>query len=164
MDNIVITSNDQDGIQKLKQHLFDHLQTKYLGKLKYFLGIEIAQSKSGVVMSQRKYVLDVLEETGILDCKPVDTPMDPNVKLVAGQGEPLRDPGRYQQLMGRLNYLTITRSNISSLVSVVSQFLLLGNYHNSLSSRFMRGVRINRSSDTQYLRGSAQTCLLHGLL
>ena len=42
--------------------------------------------------------------------------------------------------------------------------LVLGKLHNSLSSRYMRGVRINRSSDTQYKRGSAQTCLLHGLL
>ena len=59
-------------------------------------------------MSQRKYVLDILEETGMLECKPVDTPMDPNVKLVPRQGEPLRDPGRYRQLVGKLNYLTIT--------------------------------------------------------
>ena len=71
-------------------------------------------------MSQRKYVLDILEETGMLDCKPVDTPMDPNVKLVLGQGEPLRDPGRYQRLVERLNYLTITRPDISFPVSVVS--------------------------------------------
>ncbi|RVW95790.1 Retrovirus-related Pol polyprotein from transposon RE2 [Vitis vinifera] len=93
VDDIVITGSDQDGIQKLKQHLFTHFQTKDLGKLKYFLGIEIAQSSSGVVLSQRKYALDILEETGMLDCKPVDTPMDPNVKLVPGQGEPLGDPG-----------------------------------------------------------------------
>ena len=84
VDNIVITSSDQDGIRKLKQHLFSHFQTKDLGKLKYFMGIEIAQSKSGEVMSQRKYVLDILEETGMLDCKPVDTHMDPNVKLAPG--------------------------------------------------------------------------------
>ena len=54
VDDIVITSSDQDGIQKQKQHLFTHFQTKDLGKLKYFLGIEIAQSNSGVVFSQRK--------------------------------------------------------------------------------------------------------------
>ena len=48
------------------------------------MGIEIAQSNFDVVMSQRKYVLDILEEIGMLDCKPVDTPMDPNVKLVPG--------------------------------------------------------------------------------
>ena len=59
-------------------------------------------------MSQRKYLLDILEETSMLDSKLVDTPMDPNVKLVPGQGEPLRDPGRYRRLVGRLNYLTIT--------------------------------------------------------
>ncbi|RVW44081.1 Retrovirus-related Pol polyprotein from transposon TNT 1-94 [Vitis vinifera] len=70
-----------------------------------------------------KYALDILEETGMLDCKPVDTPMDPNVKLVPGQGEPLGDPGRYRRLVGKLNYLTITRPDISFPVSVVSQFL-----------------------------------------
>uniref|UniRef100_F6GZU0 Protein kinase domain-containing protein n=1 Tax=Vitis vinifera TaxID=29760 RepID=F6GZU0_VITVI len=123
VDDIVITGSDQNGIQKLKQHLFTHFQTKDLGKLKYFLGIEIAQSSSGVVLSQRKYALDILEEIGMLDCKPVDTPMDPNVKLIPGQGEPLRDPGRYRRLVGKLNYLTITRPNISFSVSVVSQFL-----------------------------------------
>ena len=58
----------------------------------------------------------------MLDYKPVDTPMDPNVQLVPGQGEPLRDPGRYRRLVRRLNYLTITRPNISFPVSVVSQF------------------------------------------
>ncbi|RVW63721.1 Retrovirus-related Pol polyprotein from transposon RE1 [Vitis vinifera] len=107
VDDIVITGSDQDGIQKLKQHLFTHFQTKDLGKLKYFLGIEITQSSSGVVLSQRKYALDILEETGMLDCKPVDTPMDPNVKLVPGQGEPFGDPGRYRRLVGKLNYLTL---------------------------------------------------------
>ncbi|RVW77215.1 Retrovirus-related Pol polyprotein from transposon RE1 [Vitis vinifera] len=50
------------------------------------------------VLSQRKYALDILEETGMLGCKPVDTPMDPNVKLVPGQGEPLGDPGKYRRL------------------------------------------------------------------
>ena len=120
VDNIVITCSDHDGIRKLKQHLFSHFQTKDLGKLKYFLGIKIAQSKSDVVKSQRKYVLDILEKTGMLDCKPVDTSMDPNVKLVPRQGEPLRDPGRYRRLVGRLNYLTITRPDISFPVSVVS--------------------------------------------
>ena len=123
VDDIVIIGNDQDGIQKLKQHLFNHFQTKDLEKLKYFLGIEVAQSNSKVVISQRKYTLNILVDTGMLDCKLVDTPMDPNAKLVSKQGEPLQDPGRYQQLVGKLNYLTITRPDISFYVSIVSQFL-----------------------------------------
>ena len=59
----------------------------------------------------------------MFDCKLVDTLMDPNVKLVPTQGELLRDPRRYRRLVGKLNYLTITRPDISFLVSVVSQFL-----------------------------------------
>ena len=73
VDDIVITATDQGGIQKLKQHLFSHFQTKDLGKLKYFLGIEVAQSNSGMVIYQRKYTLDILTDTGMLDCKPIDT-------------------------------------------------------------------------------------------
>ena len=73
-----------------------------------------------MIMSQRNYVLDILEETSMLDCKPIDTPMDPNVKLLPRQGEPLRDPGRYRRLMGRLNYLIIIRPDISFPASVVS--------------------------------------------
>ena len=59
----------------------------------------------------------------MLDSKSVDTPMDPNVKLVPGQKESLGDPERYRRLVGKLNYLTITRPYIYFPVSVVSQFL-----------------------------------------
>ena len=59
----------------------------------------------------------------MFDCKPIDTPMDLNVKLVLGEGEPLQDPGRYRRLVGKLNYLTITRCDISFPVSILSQLL-----------------------------------------
>ena len=72
------------------------------------MGIEVAQFSSGIAISQRKYALDILTETGMLDCRPNDTLTDPNIKLLPGQGEPLQDPGRYRRLVGRLNYLTVT--------------------------------------------------------
>ena len=59
----------------------------------------------------------------MLNYKSIDTSMDPNVKLVPSQEEPLRDPMRYRRLVGRLNHLTITGPDISFPVSVVSQFL-----------------------------------------
>jgi hypothetical protein len=49
--------------------------------------------------------------------------MDPNVKLVPGQGEPMKDAGRYRRLVDRLNYLTVTIPDITFAVSIVSQFL-----------------------------------------
>ncbi|PNX68207.1 putative copia-type protein, partial [Trifolium pratense] len=67
--------------------------------------------------------MNILEETNLLNAKPVDTPMDPNVKLLPNQGEPLSDSRRYKRLVGKLNYLTVTRPDISFAVSVVSQFL-----------------------------------------
>ena len=48
------------------------------------MGIEVAQFKSGIAISQRKYALDILEETGMTDCRPIDSPMDSNVKLLPG--------------------------------------------------------------------------------
>nr|KYP70478.1 Retrovirus-related Pol polyprotein from transposon TNT 1-94 [Cajanus cajan] len=131
VDDIVITG--------LKQHLFKHFQTKDLGLLRYFLGIEVAQSKSGIAISQRKYAFNILEEIGLTNYKPVDTPMDPNVKLMPNQGEPYPDPGRYQRLVEKLNYFTMTRLDISFPVSVVSQFL-----NSPCESHWLAVVRILR--------------------
>nr|KYP61339.1 hypothetical protein KK1_015826 [Cajanus cajan] len=123
VDDIVITGNDSVKISQLKRHLVNHFETKDLGYLKYFLGIEVAQSKEGIVISQRKYALHILEETGMINCKLIDSPMDPNKKLVADHGEPFSDPKRYRRIVGKLIYLTITRPDISFAVGVVSQFM-----------------------------------------
>jgi len=82
VDHIVLTSSDHNDISQVKQHLCQNFQTKNLGKLRYFLGIEVAQSNTGIVISQRKYAFDILEEIGLMNSKSVDTPMDPNVKLL----------------------------------------------------------------------------------
>ena len=67
-------------------------------------------------------MLDILEETNLLGSKPMETPMDPNVKLYEDQGELLSNLEIYR-LVGKLNYLTITRLDISFVVSVLSQFM-----------------------------------------
>jgi len=101
----IITGNYKASIQQLKQCISLHFQTD-LGPLKYFLGIVVAQSKIGVVITQQKYALNILEETGLLDCRPSDTPNCPNVKLLLVQGEPLKQHSKYRRLGGKLNYLT----------------------------------------------------------
>ena len=84
----LFTRSDQDGINQPKKHQFNHFQTKDLGLLGYFLGIEVAQSRSGIVISQRKYALDILEDIGMLDCRPINSPMNLNTNLPR-QGNPL---------------------------------------------------------------------------
>ena len=99
VDDIVITGNDITRIAQLKNHLFSHFQTKDLGCLKYFLGIEVTQSKDGVIIAQRKYALDILEDTGMANYKPIDSPMDSNQKLTRDQSELFSDPERYRRLV-----------------------------------------------------------------
>lgn len=89
---------------------------------RYFLGIEVAHSSKGVFLSQRKHTLDLLSETGMLGSKPVDTPLDANVKIQAKEEEPV-DRERYQRLVGKLIYLSHTRLDIAYAVSLVSQYM-----------------------------------------
>ena len=98
-------------------------QTKDLRFLKYFLGIKVAKSTEGIFLSQMKYVLDLLSEARMLRCMSSDFLMDVNTKLLSNQRELLEDVGRYRRLVAKLNYLTVTRSYITFVVSVVSQFL-----------------------------------------
>ncbi|CAL2259698.1 unnamed protein product [Prunus armeniaca] len=110
-------------ISQLQDYLATEFEMKDLGGLKYFLGIEVARSQQGIFLSQRKYVLDLLTDTGMLDCKPVDTPIVQNHHLGEYPNQVPTNKERYQRLMGRLIYLSHTRPNIAYAVSVVSQFM-----------------------------------------
>ena len=123
VDDIIISGSDSTSIADLKTYLGKHFHTKDLGALRYFLGIEVARSSQGIFLSQRKYVLDLLSETGLLGARPVDTPMDSTVKLDGEHGELFSDVGRYCRLVGKLIYLTITRPDITYAVGVVSQYM-----------------------------------------
>ena len=122
VDDIVITGSDVTGISSLKSFLHKQFHTKDLGMLKYFLGIEVLRSRRGIFISQRKYVLDLLSESGKLGAKPYSSPMVPGLYLTR-EGELFEDPERYRRLVGKLNYLIVTRPDIAHFVSVVSQYM-----------------------------------------
>lgn len=123
MDDVVLTGNDLNEIHRIKQLLDDKFKIKDLGILKFFLGFEVARSHTGIVLSQRKYALELIEESGLLACKPASTPMAPNLKLSAHLGEPLIDPTQYRRLLGRLIYLTNTQPDLCYAVNKLSQFI-----------------------------------------
>ncbi|KAL0318213.1 UNVERIFIED_CONTAM: Retrovirus-related Pol polyprotein from transposon RE1 [Sesamum calycinum] len=123
VDDILITGSDIDEIEEAKTYLKKHFVTKDLGRPRYFLGIEIAHSKHGVSLSQRKYACDLLQEAGLLGTKSVDTPMDSNPDFWNDDGNYLEDKIKYRRLVGNLIYLTVTRPDISFAVGLVSQFM-----------------------------------------
>jgi hypothetical protein len=142
VDDIVITGNAEEEIHQLKKNLAKSFEVKDLGHLHYFLGIEVAYGVEGTFLSQRKYVLDLLAETRMLDCKPASTPIEQNHRIKADDGESI-DKYKYQRLVGRLIYLSHTRPDIAYAVSVVSRYM-----HNPCTSHMKAVRRILR-----YLKG-----------
>lgn len=98
-------------------------ELKDLGYLKYFLGIEVARSEQGISTCQRKYVWDLLAETGMLDCRPTNTPIEVNHGLEILPDQVPTNKEWYRRLVGRLIYLSHTRPDIAYAVSVVSRFM-----------------------------------------
>jgi hypothetical protein len=150
VDDIVITGNCTKSIHALKQFLHAQFRIKDLRDLRYFLGIEISRSKKGIYLSQRKYALEIIKDSGYLGAKPVEFPME-ECKL-SNKGEPLRDTAAYQRLVGRLIYLTITRPDITYSVHVLSRFM-----HEPRQQHMAAALRVVR-----YLKSSpGQGLLLH---
>ncbi|XP_021991784.1 uncharacterized mitochondrial protein AtMg00810-like [Helianthus annuus] len=123
VDDMIITGDDIEEIARLKRNLFSKFEMKDLGNIKYFLGIEVLRSKRGIFVYQKKYVLDLLAETGLINCKPADTPMVANHNIHMELNGELADKEWYQRLVGKLIYLTHTRPDIAYVVRVVSQFM-----------------------------------------
>ncbi|XP_026459355.1 uncharacterized protein LOC113360015 [Papaver somniferum] len=96
---------------------------KDLGPLSYFLGIEVSKSVDGYFVSQAKYASEIIARSGITDAKITDTLLEVNVRHGSSDGKILSNPTLYRQLVGSLNYLTITRPDISHAVHIVSQFM-----------------------------------------
>jgi len=82
VDNIIITGDDVDGIAKLKMQLRRKLEMNDLGSLHYFLGIEVAYSPRGYLLSQSKYIVNVLEHACLSDTRTIDTPLKLNEKCL----------------------------------------------------------------------------------
>ena len=121
VDDIIITGESDKEATKLEEQLTICFEVKKLGTLKYFLGIEVAQSSSGYLMTQQKYILDLLNETNLLQGKANNTPIETNHKLTLRKDDPTVEIRSYQRLIGKLLYLSHTRPDISYSFNVLTQ-------------------------------------------
>jgi hypothetical protein len=160
VDDIILAGTCLTEIDRIKVILDNNFKIKDLGSLKYFLGLEVAQSREGITISQRKYCLDLLKDSGLLGSKPASTPLDPAVKLHNDDSKPYTDISQYRRLIGKLLYLTNTRPDICFATQQLSQFLskpTISHYNAAcrviryLKHNPGRGLLFPRSSDLQIL-------------
>jgi len=125
VDDIIIVSSSSMATKRLLAQLQADFAVKDLGTLSYFLGIEVRHTSHGLVLTQRKYIQDLLSRTNMLTSKGVSTPMVPSEKLLLDSGDKLspEDTTRYRSVVGALQYLSLTRPDISFCVNRVCQFL-----------------------------------------
>jgi hypothetical protein len=160
VDDIILSGTSLHEIDRIKAILDNNFKIKDLGVVKYFLGLEVAHSKAGISISQRKYCLDLLNDSGLLGSKPASTPLDPSIKLHNDDGKVFDDVGLYRRLVGKLLYLTNTRPDIAFATQQLSQFMHKPTMtHYKAACRVIRylkhnpgrGLMFHRNSDLQIL-------------
>ena len=123
VDDIVITGTNTALIFQLQERLQSSFHMKDLGPRQYFLGLEVHFTTTSIFLHQHKYIQELISLAGLQEGRSVDTPLEVNVKYRRDDGDFLSNPALYRQLVGSLNYLTITRPDISFVVQQVSQFM-----------------------------------------
>lgn len=126
VDDIILIRNSPTPIRTFISRSHQEFSIKDLGNLNYFLGLEVTYTNDGLFLGKTIYTNDILARSDMFDCKPISTPLASAVTLSKDE-EPFGDITKYHSLVhslvGALQYLTITRPNISFVVNHVSQFL-----------------------------------------
>jgi hypothetical protein len=123
VDDILITSSKPSAVRDLLTTLQLEFAVKDLGLLHFFLGIEVLPCRTGFLLSQHRYIVDILRRTKMLKAKPINSPMASSTHLSAFEGDLFPDPTLYRNTVGALQYLCITRSDISFCVNKLAQFM-----------------------------------------
>nr|XP_040258260.1 uncharacterized mitochondrial protein AtMg00810-like [Aegilops tauschii subsp. strangulata] len=145
VDDIILISSSALAADRLVSALSSDFAITDLGRLHYFLGLEVSHSDAGLTLTQQKYSLDLLRRAGMLQCKPATTPMTASDRLSALDGTllPSNEASTYRSIVGGLQYLTITRPDISYAVNSVCQFLHAPrDTHWTAVKRILRYVRL----------------------
>ena len=160
VDDIIVVSSSPAATDRLVHGLRTEFAVKDLGPLHYFLGVEVTHSSHGMCLGQHKYAGDLLRRAGMSSCNPSLTPMSSTENLSTLSGD-LLDPesaSEYRSIVGGLQYLTVTRPDLSFSVNKVCQFLHAPrSSHWSAVKRILRYVQHTLTLGLD-IRSSASLC------
>lgn len=123
VDDIILTCSNSHELQNIIQKLGSVFPVKDLGDLHYFLGIQVSRINDGLLLSQEKYLEGILSDHNMAAAKPFSTPMPTTPNLSKLMGEKLSDATCYRQVIGTLQYMTLTRPDIAFSVNKLAQFM-----------------------------------------
>ena len=122
VDDIIITGSSPSTISMLIHFLKIDFAIKELGDLNFFLGVKVIKNTSSILLSQKRYIVDLLHRTDMLEAKPVSSPVTTSTNLSAFEGDTIQDVTLYRNNVGALQYLALTRLDKSFTVNKLAQF------------------------------------------
>ncbi|RVW99216.1 Retrovirus-related Pol polyprotein from transposon TNT 1-94 [Vitis vinifera] len=153
VDDMLVTRSNVRLLAEFKMEMQDVFEMSDLGITNYFLGMKIYQCSSGIFISQRKYVVDILKKFKLESCKEVATPLAQNEKISKNDGEKLKEPFAYRSLVGNLLYLTTTKPDLMFPAGLLSRFMSSpSNVHMGVAKRVLKYVRGTTNLDIWYLK------------
>jgi histone deacetylase 1/2 len=158
VDDIIVVSSSQEATNAMLTALGKEFALKDLGDLHYFLGLEVHKVSDGLILNQEKYARDVLARVGMTHCSGMSTPLSSSEKITAREGELLgpEDSTNYRSMVGVLQYLTLTRPDISYAVNKVCQYLHAPTaIHYSAAKRILRYIKHTLSFGLTFLHSKS---------
>ena len=155
VDDILVTGCNNERVQTIINQLNKSFTLKDLSEVNYFLGIQVRHTTEGLHLSKTKYIKDLLCKAKMKFAKSSGTPMTSGLKLSAYGSDPVENGQLYRSIVGALQYVTITRPEISYCVNRMCQFMQnpLESYWKSikrilrhLSGTLDYGLHLRRSS------------------
>ncbi|KAJ4711692.1 Retrovirus-related Pol polyprotein from transposon TNT 1-94 [Melia azedarach] len=123
VDDIVVTGSNNGEIERIICQMNKIFALKDLGQLHYFLGIEVNRTKSKLVLSQSRYISELLNRVNMSGCKGTNTPLALGERLSKTEGFGFQDETLYRSVIGALQYATLTRPELAYAVNKLSQFM-----------------------------------------
>lgn len=142
VDDILITGARVESIGEFKKQMGDKFDMTDLGKLSYYLGIEVEQGEHCIKLKQSGYATKILEKAGMGGCNPTKFPMDPKECVSKDEQGKAIDTTMFKSLVGGLRYLVNTRPDIAYPVGVISRYMERPTMvHLNAAKRIMRYIK-----------------------
>ena len=160
IDDLIFTSDDEVMMSEFKSSMLREFDMSNLGRMRFFLGIEVLQKSDGIYICQRKYALEVLNIFGMLESNSVSSPIVLGFKASKDGDGVTVDETYYKQLVGSLMYLTATRPDMMFVICLISRYMeKQTELHLQAAKRALRYLKGTVNYEIHYKKGEDSALL-----